>query len=551
MRIFILVCVVGLIVSCAGNSGSDSPETRNSDVPGVADMTSPVDRVATVEVGGSDLVDSVAPPHETIVQEIIVDTDMPEQVAPGCAPGTPCDDGDPCTDDDQCTDDGGCNGTTRDCDDENPCTEDSCDDGDCKQIPLVAPCDDGNPCSVDDLCLDGECTAGLGELDCDDGNPCTDDNCVENVGCHYESNSAACDDGNLCTEGDICTSGACSPGPNKCGCLGEEDCAEVDDDNLCNGSLTCDESLSPPACVIDLETIVVCNDPAPNLCLAWTCNPATGKCITEPTSDGESCDDDDDCTTDDKCAAGECTGYYIPACGVGAPCVKWDDCVNGLTCFDGMPGGYCTMLNCKIAECPGGSQCSPINDGQLQVCMALCDSNSDCREEFGHGCTGGGGCWCGEEICQAEDPFCIGEVKGICNACGSTLEPDKVDCSLQDQFCYLGECVDCVPQCDGKECGGDGCDSLCGICQNGDICLAIASTCCTPDCVDKVCGADGCGGSCGECGELATCMLESGTCCTPDCQDKECGSNGCGGSCGPCKDPATCTDGVCTLPDPE
>ncbi len=346
MRVSSLVCIVGLVVGCAGGSGEGLPETRSPDIPLGVDVTAPVDMVTTNEVDGPDIMDIITPPEETTSPEEIMETVDPEEVEPGCPPGTPCDDEDPCTNDDQCTDFGGCQGTPLDCNDDNPCTEDSCDGaGECKQTPLVAGCNDGDPCTTGDLCLDGECSAGPGALDCDDQNPCTDDSCVANQGCEHTNSSAGCDDGNLCTEGDICSAGACSPGPNKCGCLSEEDCALVDDDNLCNGSLTCDDSLNPPACVIGVGTIVECNDPAPGPCLGWTCNPATGKCITEPSSEGESCYDDDDCTTDDKCAAGECTGDYIPACGVGEPCVKWDDCVNGLTCFDGMPGGYCTMLN--------------------------------------------------------------------------------------------------------------------------------------------------------------------------------------------------------------
>ncbi len=550
MKLYRLLCVAGLLVGCAASNAKDSPDSATPDVPRAADAEAPSD-IEGIPDSAIDLVDSVSPPEETVGPDPDVETAAPEEIAPDCPPGVPCDDGDPCTIEDQCSEDGDCYGTLLDCGDDNPCTEGSCvGQGECKQIPVVSPCDDGDPCTVDDLCLDGECEAGPGTLECDDGNPCTDDSCVEIEGCHHENNAALCDDGNLCTEGDICSTGACSPGPNKCGCLSNQDCAEVDDDNPCNGILYCDESLNPPACVIDVETVVECNDPPPATCLAWTCNPMSGQCITEPTSEGQSCSDADDCTADDKCVAGECAGEYIPACGVGEPCVAWDDCVNGLTCFDGMPGGYCTMLNCTIAPCPAGSVCGSINDDALQVCMVECDGNGDCREEVGHGCTDDGGCWCGEEICQAEDPFCVGEVKGICNACGSALELDKTDCSLQDQFCYVGECVDCVPQCDAKECGPDGCESICGICADDDVCLTDSGTCCTPDCLEKACGPDGCGDSCGICDEPAICLAESGECCTPDCLDKNCGPDGCGGNCGPCEDPSICTNGLCETPDP-
>ena len=549
MRLCWLLCTVGLLLGCAGSEVKEQPELPAPDAIRSVDAAAPDDVVMLLDEASPEVASQSDVLVETDVRSPdIVEIVFPDEVTPGCPPGTPCDDGDGCTVDDQCTEDGSCLGTALDCDDDNPCTEDSCDaeGGECKNIPLVTGCDDGDPCTTDDLCLDGQCEAGPGLLDCDDGNPCTDDSCQADIGCQHASNEGPCDDGNVCTEGDLCSAGACSPGPNLCGCLSDDDCKAVDDDNLCNGSLYCDMTANPPACIIDVDTIVECNDPPPDKCLAWSCKPETGKCITTPAAEGESCDDDDDCTTADLCVAGSCEGSYIPACGVGEPCVNWDDCVNGLTCFDGMPGGYCTMLNCKVADCPAGSKCSPINNGDLQVCMAICAGNGDCREEDGHGCTAGGGCWCGEEICQAGDPFCVGETKGTCNACGSALESGAVDCPTQDQFCYLGECVDCVPQCEGKECGPDACESICGICADEDVCLP-AGTCCTPDCLDKECGADGCGGLCGICENDDVCLPETSICCTPDCLDKECGADGCGGDCGACEDTAECTDGACVV----
>lgn len=67
--------------------------------------------------------------------------------------------------------------------------------------------------------------------------------------------------------------------------------------------------------------------------------------------------------------------------------------------------------------------------------------------------------------------------------------------------------VVCEPDCDGKQCGGDGCGGVCGACSPGHECTA-AGACtplCTADCTNKVCGDDGCGGSCGECAAGQTC----------------------------------------------
>ncbi|MBM4354882.1 MAG: hypothetical protein FJ109_14015 [Deltaproteobacteria bacterium] len=145
----------------------------------------------------------------------------------------------------------------------------------------------------------------------------------------------------------------------------------------------------------------------------------------------------------------------------------------------------------------------------------------------------------------------------------------------------------CPPQCDGKECGSDGCGGECGTCEAPAVCgietfkceeckedqCAEGETWCngpkvqhcvnanvdTPEepacwvfgpaedcpayetCVgfDCICDFKGCG----EEGDLVCCpgneyTCFGGECCLPSCDTeggkKECGSDGCGGSCGEC-----------------
>ncbi len=103
----------------------------------------------------------------------------------------------------------------------------------------------------------------------------------------------------------------------------------------------------------------------------------------------------------------------------------------------------------------------------------------------------------------------------------------------------------CIPDCvndDGseKECGLDGCGSLCGYCPMTMECNPQTNTCapqCTPDCDGKSCGFDGCYSDCPPgcepdfaCTPLGTCVPD----CQPKCEGKECGSDECGGSCGSC-----------------
>lgn len=141
----------------------------------------------------------------------------------------------------------------------------------------------------------------------------------------------------------------------------------------------------------------------------------------------------------------------------------------------------------------------------------------------------------------------------------------------------------CVPSCESKECGTDGCGGVCGSCSAPqDECME--GTClCLPSCDGKECGDDGCGSACGECAEHFACdvgmclfqpacgdgfcapelleecsscpvdcgcecgkMCQQGTCSFTACVGKECGPDGCGGLCGAC--PGTqyqCMQGAC------
>ncbi len=133
-------------------------------------------------------------------------------------------------------------------------------------------------------------------------------------------------------------------------------------------------------------------------------------------------------------------------------------------------------------------------------------------------------------------PDCNGKVCGddgcgdICGACAP------------GQSCDAGACVSCIPQCDGKTCGPDGCGGVCGTCAPGQPCLG--QNCCAPMCDGIACGGDGCGGVCGTCAPGESC--DAGVCnCVPDCAGVSCGDDGCGGSCGECGAGESCESGSC------
>ena len=126
-------------------------------------------------------------------------------------------------------------------------------------------------------------------------------------------------------------------------------------------------------------------------------------------------------------------------------------------------------------------------------------------------------------------PSCAGKECGG-DGCGGS-------CGLccGDVLCVAGKC-DCVLDCAGKECGGDGCGGFCSAagpldcqaalpddsdqgCAPGLLCDPATFGCldCLPDCEGRQCGDDGCGGSCGDC-----------PCSGPDCcaGALECGPEG-------------------------
>jgi len=97
---------------------------------------------------------------------------------------------------------------------------------------------------------------------------------------------------------------------------------------------------------------------------------------------------------------------------------------------------------------------------------------------------------CGNGLCDLDSENCL----NCPQDCGCTL----------DQICDGGECLSCPQFCDkyGRECDFfQGCD--CGQCGCGEVCQE--STCVFLNCDGKECGDDGCDGSCGDCLEDYSC----------------------------------------------
>jgi len=293
-----------------------------------------------------------------------------------------------------------------------------------------------------------------------------------------------------------------------------------------------------------------------------------------------------------------------PPCGPGFKCendqcvVCVPDCVGKLCGFDGCGGkcGECSGI-CKNGKCNVGPGCEATYEAGCDGCQCeacVCAEMPDCCDPWW-----GWDSWC-VDVCidtcggcfvppNCGDGACKPEEQEDCQNCWT-------DCACEESAtCYKAEC--CVPACEGKECGSDGCGGVCGDCPVSRVCKGgtckpndgcsvwdqpgcgdclcedcvcdIDSSCCSvewdyacagicvvecggcglpPNCGDGTCFADekesctNCPEDC-PCGEGEVCFKDE--CCAPACDGKECGDDGCGGACGTCTAGLFCIEGKC------
>jgi hypothetical protein len=306
--------------------------------------------------------------------------------------------------------------------------------------------------------------------------------------------------------------------PETCDSFGYE-CGNWSDG--CDGTVKCGSCYGGKKC-----TQGACVNPGTD-CTPLTCELMGHSCGTwwDGCGNLEKCGN---CTGSDICINGQCAAACYPKqCGaVGYRCGNYSDgCAGQIAC------GRCdTGLQCVGGECIA-ENCTPSC-----ACAATTCAGGSCPDGCGGTCAGTVQADCGGSVC--------GMSPNGCGGCGNCTAP---------YTCSQGACQGgtCTPSCAGKECGGNGCDGLCGRCIEGQD--AHGSNPCTGGLCNPYCNqnwgncdanrTNGCEtnlldtelhcGSCTNwCGSGEVCL---GGVCTPGCSPKACGtdyqcgnwSNGC------------------------
>ncbi len=202
--------------------------------------------------------------------------------------------------------------------------------------------------------------------------------------------------------------------------------------------------------------------------------PPKDQAVCEPNCEGKVCGSD---------GCGGICGY----CTYPNVCDKEGQCVE--VCPPQCEGKFCGPDGCggTCGECEGDLACGDDGLCYEEDCVPDC-SGKKCGSD---GCGGDCGVCPELQICMGDGAYCdlgpCGTVKstGECQGqtavwCENKIDLKEQDCSqLVNHHCaYDGwdnrwkcmEIPECVPNCAGKVCGGDGCGGSCGACTDGWSC---------------------------------------------------------------------------------
>ncbi len=384
--------------------------------------------------------------------------------------------------------------------------------------PDDTPCEDDLFCTVDDVCLDGECVAGV-PRDCSEGlSPCLVGECREDL---QLCGSSAAPNGSVCVSLDLCeTNTQCQNGQ-------------------CNGTLN--------TCSTTPVTSPDCQDAA--------CDSGTGDCVVSNINEGMACVSGDLCESNKTCTAGACVGTPIPGCtlctetepnqtyampNIDATCASWGGQISVIgdkDCFQidvTVPGSsiYAETVDVGGTGCPldfdslirlfnsSGTQVASDDDSGNNACSVFLPSNigatnlpagsySLCVEEFSNDETSPPYLLlfdvippvCGDAVVNGTDE-CDGTALAgqtcITQGFGSGTLTCDASCAFDTSGCAAPFCGDTfvngTEDCDGSALGGATCIS------EG---FAGGTLSCNASCAFNTagCTAAGCGNSILEIGE--------------------------------------------------
>jgi len=306
-----------------------------------------------------------------------------------------------------------------------------------------------------------ECVVCVGDEDCGDEEFCGADHvCHEPIACESDIDckvhELVCDkEAGLCVE-----------------CLADNDCA---DEEYCKESFCFADECVAGEAYCDENVVTACLEDGSG----WT--------TAEVCGEGQYCEEIE--CLDFVCEPDTiwCDGEVYKVCAENGKSVKYEeDCAaKGQHCFN----GACIDTKCE----PDSVFCE--DDFTAAVCSAdgMDSTPTLCAGE--HYCEDGS---CFPWMCAPAVAYCENDVAKLCDAKGSSVV-NEVNCAAAGKLCAGGQCVDCQPQCDGKECGDNGCGGECGSCDDLDACTddscgaGICEHAQIPDCCtsDETCDDDG------------------------------------------------------------
>ena len=230
------------------------------------------------------------------------------------------------------------------------------------------------------------------------------------------------------------------------GCKSDDDCP---DEQFCNDDSCQDDECTPGEVYCENDAVFICLENGSGFELAEQCGPV------------QYCEDG--ACHDMACVPGEpeCEGDVLFACdAAGKEMTEIQDCAaGGLYCFEGA---------CMDTLCiPGVKFCASASSTSVCTVDGMGYEEIPCPEQ--HYCKLGE---CLLWNCEPAEPMCDGQVATVCDPSGEGPEPGGEDCFAGGLLCSSGVCVDCYPECFGKECGDDGCGGDCGACDDGNPCTS-------------------------------------------------------------------------------